>query len=221
MVRPSHEGKRSVLDWLNRSGVTITKDTGEWVYFATTVEQANAMLGTQFRRYRHLDDPAVERIRTMKVMVPENVFRHLKLVHPTTRFAQIKPQRSIIFSSRIAEAPEVAPDASCNRTITPACLSELYSIKDAGIDASKDTGIVGIAGFLTQYARFKDLAEFLDNTPSAAKEGANFSWTSIHGEISRTIVFLNTFNLNQVESWIKTTEAAPARPTSTFSMRCP
>jgi tripeptidyl-peptidase-1 len=182
MVRPSHEGKRSVLDWLQRSAVNVTRDTGEWVYFVTSVEQANAMLGTEFRRYRHLDEPDVERMRTTKVMVPENVFRHIKLVHPTTRFAQIKPQRSIIYSSRIAEAPDLAPEASCNRTITPACLSELYKIKDAGIDSSKDTGIIGVAGFLTQYARFDDLEQFIGNTPNSAQEGANFTWSSIHGK---------------------------------------
>jgi tripeptidyl-peptidase-1 len=151
------------------------------------------MMKTKFLTYRHVLDNRSDAIRTTKVELPRNVMPHIKMIHPTTRFIQIREQSSDI--SRIRDEPlavarfeasanehQVAPSQSCNYTITPTCLRELYNIKGVEIKDPSKVGSIGVAGFLRQYARFNDLDAFVAKDAPWAS-GTNFTWSAINGGV--------------------------------------
>src|SRR5580692_4654313 len=73
LLRPSEQGRRTVLSWLNRSGAKITHDSGERIQFLTSVETANSMLGTNFRAYQKASEPTEKLIRTLEVKLPREI----------------------------------------------------------------------------------------------------------------------------------------------------
>jgi tripeptidyl-peptidase-1 len=191
ILSPSEEAKKSVHSWLKRSGVQNIDERGEWIHFTATTKQADAMMNTKFLTYRHVRDSNAEAIRTTKVGLPRSVIPHIKMIHPTTRFTQIHEQSSNII--RVKDDPQAvvryangdagqsfAPSQTCNATITPTCLRELYNIKGVEIPDPSKVGTIGVAGFLRQYARFNDLALFTEAEAPWAKD-ANFTWTGING----------------------------------------
>lgn len=86
------------------------------------------------------------------------------MIQPTTRFGQMRPQRSTVFE--VVRGPQgQGPlpgkaklqtaggdgdgglDPSCNSTVTPACLRALYEVGDAYADPDVPT-VLGVGGFL-------------------------------------------------------------------------
>jgi tripeptidyl-peptidase I len=183
ILEPSPAGCSMVLDWLKTSGVKDTdiENRGEWVNFVATAKQANMLMDTNYLVYRSLDDEDPPKIRTTKVSLPRNVKEHIKMIHPSTRFTKTKAQMSQIFAMSRIEEDLGAVDASCNSTITPTCLRELYSVKGVTIQDPKKVGFVGVAGFLKQYARFDDLHKFVGDNAKWAS-ATNFTWSGVNGK---------------------------------------
>lgn len=188
LVRPTAIAVQDVSQWLRQSGVKagdINID-GEWVNFVATIEQADAMLNTKFRFYQNQNRRTVIKIRTLKYSLPKDLFEHVDLVQPTTRFAQIKPEGNAIHDKQnLGSAKSVPSPAAvavdCNITITPTCLRDMYNIKGFTPDAKRG-GFIGISGFLEEYAQYGDLAQWIpDYAPWAA--GSNFTWSSVNGKL--------------------------------------
>jgi tripeptidyl-peptidase-1 len=108
------------------------------------------------------------------------------MIHPSTRFTKTKAQMNHIYSMSRIEEDLGAVDASCNSTITPTCLRELYSVKGVTISDPKKTGFVGVAGFLKQYARFEDLRKFVGENAKWAS-ATNFTWSGVNGKQTRLL----------------------------------
>ncbi|KAE9980219.1 hypothetical protein EG327_006665 [Venturia inaequalis] len=186
LVRPTPIAVKQVSEWLRQSGVKSTDINidSEWVNFVATIEQANAMLNTEFHLYQNQNRRNVTKIRTLEYSLPRELFEHVDLVQPTTRFAQIKPEGNAIHDKQnLGSAKSVPPPAAiavdCNITITPTCLRDMYKIKGFTPDPKKG-GFIGISGFLEEYAQYGDLAQWIpDYAPWAT--GANFTWTSVNG----------------------------------------
>jgi len=191
IIKPAENTRKVVLDWLKSSGVTIRSAVGEKVEFTTTVANADAMLGGDFRIFERTSNPADRKIRTLNVMMPQNILEHVRLVHPTTYFDQIQPLRSIIhtvINMTDASAELADPDASCSRVITPTCLEQLYDVKGVEIKDPKSAGILGVPGFLGQIARTRDLELFAKNIPSRAKGAAlTFTASELNGRSMETV----------------------------------
>ena len=81
------------------------------------------------------------RIRTLHYSVPETVRQYIQMIQPTTRFGQMRPERSNVFESgdgvdvddvkEMYHRQAVLPGFNatfCNSTITPTCLRQLYNI---------------------------------------------------------------------------------------------
>ena len=98
------------------------------------------MPSSRFHFYTNVFNGA-RRIRTLQYSVPQNIAHYIQMIQPTTRFSQMKAERS--FAIYNGEGEEISKVASlyqeqavsnalnvtfCNTTITPQCLRQLYNV---------------------------------------------------------------------------------------------
>jgi tripeptidyl-peptidase I len=177
LMKPSPASREVVANWLQSSGVKDIRHDDEWVHFRATASQADSLMSTKFLVYRHVEEQLSEgAIRTTKVLLPKEIQPHIKMIHPTTRFGMMKPQRSVIY--KISDI--VAKDGECTNFVNPACLRALYKLPAENKFNAEKTGLLGVAGFLTQYARFNDLTKFVKAQAPWAN-GANFTYSLFNG----------------------------------------
>ena len=218
LIKPGAESTDSVLDWLEVSGVPsddVVND-GEWINFVATVSTAEKMLDTTFKTYQSLVREDVKKIRALHYSVPNYVREHIDMIQPTTRFGQIRPQISHIIDKEAVSdmTAEAAVNSTCGTNITPQCLKDLYNFADYKPGNASVT--VGITGYLEQYARFADFAQFAKLFAPWAV-GSNFTWTSVNGEF-RAISDYAVNNRKQAANSIKHRETTVLRPTWMSSM---
>ncbi|KAJ4360821.1 Tripeptidyl-peptidase sed2 [Didymosphaeria variabile] len=180
LIKPREESTNAVLSWLEDSGIPSEDivDDGEWVNFLATVATAEDMLDTKFKSYQNVNRPDVKKIRTLRYSVPQAVREHIDLIQPTTRFAQLRPQSNNIHDQEEVPFTTAAVNATCGTSITPQCLQDLYNFAD--YKPGNASVLLGVTGYLEQYARYKDWAQFASTfAPDAA--GSNFTWSSVNG----------------------------------------
>ena len=190
MLRPTAAATASIIEWLHFAGVPRTNigDEGEWINFVTTVRQAEKLLDTEFYWFRNRHNNA-ERIRTLQYSVPQPLHQYIDMIQPTTRFGQIRPERSTIYDvkaiaevnsmSRLLGNDKALNAMACNSTITPACLRALYDVGNFTADPANGNKL-GIAGYLEEIAQLDDLKTFTKlYTPRADK--GNLTIATIHG----------------------------------------
>ncbi|PVH98258.1 tripeptidyl-peptidase-like protein [Periconia macrospinosa] len=184
LIKPRAEATSGVLQWLEDSNIPsedIVND-GEWINFIAPISKAQNMLNTTFKTYQSLVRPEITKIRTLHYSVPKEIRDHVDLIQPTTRFGEIRPQHSNVHI--LEEVPSfstaAAVNITCNTTITPQCLKDLYNFADYTPGNASVT--IGVTGYLEQYARFKDWAQFAASYAPFAV-GSNFTWTSVNGGI--------------------------------------
>jgi tripeptidyl-peptidase-1 len=188
LIKPRDESTDAVLQWLEESGVAeedVVND-GEWINFVASISTAEKMMDTTFKTYQSLTRKEIQKIRALKYSVPQEVREHIDMIQPTTRFGQLRPQFSFVHDKEVigdvndvSVASIAAVNATCNTSITPQCLKDLYNFADFKADPNVST-LIGVNGFLEQYARFKDFADFARLFAPWAV-GSNFSWTSVNG----------------------------------------
>ena len=180
-VRPFDQGTETVVAWLEGEHVPAESIDvhGNWVEFTVPVSQAESILRTRFYRFYQTmpedEAPRTAVVRTLAYSVPRDVYPYVYMIQPTTRFGALTSQVSVqpIFIA----AEDV--DGDCVANVTPDCLRELYEIDDADIQPDK-RNILGISGYLDQYARYGDFEDFLHRfAPDRAD--ANFTTVSING----------------------------------------
>lgn len=181
LIKPRAESTDTVLSWLSKSGVPAEDvvDDGEWINFVAPVSTAEKMLDTTFKTYQSLVREDIKKIRALHYSVPKVVREHIDMIQPTTRFGQIRPQAShIIDQEEVPMEASAVVNQTCNTAITPQCLKDLYNFGD--YKPANVSVTVGITGYLEQYARFKDFAQFAGLFAPWAV-GSNFTWTSVNG----------------------------------------
>ncbi|KFY29324.1 hypothetical protein V493_02415 [Pseudogymnoascus sp. VKM F-4281 (FW-2241)] len=195
MLKPRDESTDSVMSWLGSAKIPASdiKNDGEWVNFRATVAQAEELMSTKFYVYKHNEDKK-EVIRTLHYSLPSSVAPHVLTIQPTTRFSRMMAQRSAMHDVKsmnlmfgVATTNVKTPTIpttdldvkACNVSTTPACLRALYSIGDYQADP-KGNSHFGVAGYLGQYAKHKDLDNFIKKYAPYAV-GANFSSVSVRG----------------------------------------
>ncbi|KAB8295313.1 hypothetical protein EYC80_007216 [Monilinia laxa] len=182
LVKPADESTAAVLSWLEKSGISKSNidNDGEWINFRTSIQQAEQMLNATFHCYAHRDRKKNKQIRTLRYFVPQEISSHITMIQPTTRFGQMKAERSQLFREEFASAVLPSLNATaCNITITPQCLRDLYNIGNYTADPNPESRF-GIAGYLGQWAKYDALEVFLDQyAPYAVDQ--NFSYALING----------------------------------------
>ncbi|KAH8977866.1 tripeptidyl peptidase A [Lactarius hatsudake] len=185
LVAPDASSVDAVHEWLESHGIKKEachrSPAGDWVTVRLPVAQAEKMLGTEFRVWKHTQDGDVL-VRTTEYSLPAHLDEHIELIQPTTAFNRAKGQRTTF---RFSPAPEMASsslssddkisvagsgvtvDASCNTTITVSCLKQLYNAVDY-VPQATDKNAIALTGYLEQFANFADLQQFyVDQVPAA------------------------------------------------------
>lgn len=167
----------TVAIWLHKNDVRFTEH-GQWYNLSLTVDQVEQLLDTTFWTFQ---SDRREVIRTSQYSVPDTLRLHIQTIQPTTYFGRAKAEASLIMpgSKAVAPAPSAFGLATCNTSITPACVRDLYQLGNVSSIPRVDGNILGISGFLEQYAGFLDWTRFaFDFAPWSY--GNNFSVVSVH-----------------------------------------
>ena len=197
MWRSLHTTYDSLVTTAQSHSIQVVHDTGEWVTFVTNVSTIENMLSNRFAWYIH-EPTGKKSLHTMAYSVPEYIHEHINFLSPTIKFPSMHEMRSTLkpgnpdavttyleyvknqANGPLAIAP---PDAVCAKTITPQCLLKLYNVHYGAPASSSKTNKLSFASFLTQYARYADLAEF-ENTVAPYAKGHNFTVMSINGGLN-------------------------------------
>lgn len=106
------------------------------------------------------------------------------MIQPTTYFG-VKPFRTTISEHHaIVEEDEfgveaVSAVAGCSGTrITPTCLANLYNFANA---KNESVGLLGVAGFLEEYAIKSDFSTFLSSYAYFNNKARSFTCTGVNG----------------------------------------
>ncbi|KAG8713176.1 hypothetical protein FRC09_019001 [Ceratobasidium sp. 395] len=184
LVAPRSDTVKSVEGWLNAHGVKVTarSTAGDWLHVTVPVARAEQMLNTRYNVYRHTSGSHI--VRAESYALPRSLDSHVDLVQPTTFFGKIherelekRASTAFIMPSTgkeddaAAAAPKeaAAVPSSCSSTITPACLRALYN-----------KNVLGITGYLGQYASTSDLASFYSKYQTASS-GKTFTVELVNG----------------------------------------
>ncbi|KAM5441841.1 Tripeptidyl-peptidase sed3 [Microsporum ferrugineum] len=173
-LRPRKEVSDSILSWLEEAGVakkSILND-GDWIHFAISVSQAERMLKTRFHYYHDSGDPSVFMIRTLQYSVPAHLAPDIHMIQPTTKFGKPKKHGNSIAKLETIQLSSNAT-TNCNVTITPQCLRDIYKMGNS-LATPDYRNVIGVSGYLDQYARYNDFYKFIDLYAPDLK-GANFS----------------------------------------------
>lgn len=158
---PSKEAVASVTKWLKSKGIKHYKVNGAFIDFAADVEKANTLLGGDYQYYTK---DGQTKLRTLSYSIPDDVADHVQFVDPSTNFGGTVAFNPVPHPSRTLKERKVSPskstvDASCQTSITPSCLKQMYNIGDYTPDANSGSEI-GFSSFLGQAAIYSDVFKF-------------------------------------------------------------
>jgi tripeptidyl-peptidase-1 len=138
------------------------------------ISLAEELLSTEYYIYENADGDFIA--RTTSYSLPAHVHAHVDVVQPTTMFGLFKPMRT---TSHLGKVEDLVPAAagtmlastgttvniSCNTTITPQCIYELYGV-DYKATANNGNKI-GITGALWASTAMTRMADGYDRLPRA------------------------------------------------------
>lgn len=132
--------------------MTSASPNGDWVSFTTTVGHANTLFGANYETFAHAS-MAQPIVRTLSVSLPSDFVGHVDVVHPTTSFAGPDMRLTPIVTPTMVDK-RVVPE-SCNSTITPSCLQELYGIPTT--PATEKSNTLLVTAYSDEFAQSADV----------------------------------------------------------------
>ncbi|KAH8117638.1 subtilisin-like protein [Phellopilus nigrolimitatus] len=201
LVKPSSETVVAVDTWISAHGVDVWTDVsrnsaGDWLSVTLPLSRVEVMLTAKYHVYRH-KRTGEEIVRTQAYSLPRALHAHIDLVQPTTMFDNMRKMHAtshVNEPTSMAASPEaVLTDvtgpagqnisASCNTTITPTCLMQLYRTEGYALQAADKGNRIGVTGYLEQFVNFADLQTFYSMfRPDAL--GFNVSILSVDGGVN-------------------------------------
>jgi tripeptidyl-peptidase-1 len=176
---PDQEDIDAILQWLSEHGIDNAKADNDWIHVHTTVGQAEPLLEMKLSRYAFEEQDPV--LRTTEYSIPKNLSDAIGFVHPIANF--MVPKNELTAESPMTSEQPLSSraDSPCVSGTTPRCIKELYKFNYSTPDG-KSSVRLGIAGFLEEYANYRDLQQFLRGTvPEVATKGYNFSVELVNG----------------------------------------
>ncbi|KAI4525603.1 subtilisin-like protein [Schizophyllum commune Loenen D] len=183
---PSAETVSTISEWLKSEGIDfdVNGEYGDWVSFSIPVSQANDLFGASYENFVHVPSDTTQ-VRTLAFSLPEALHDVVDAVYPTTSIvrphtgpvhmveAQLQP------TSDIAPGSDASVPSSCSSQITPACLQALYGIPTTA--ATQSSNVLGVSGFIEQYAQQADLSQFLSLFRKDLPSNTSFTLQTLDG----------------------------------------
>ncbi|KAF8514827.1 peptidase S8/S53 domain-containing protein [Hysterangium stoloniferum] len=190
LTAPNPLALESLNGWLAGHGFDIhgllRSPSSDWVKIKTTIQKAEDMLNTTYHVWKS-NRTGNSLVRTTSWSLPDFLHEHVDLVHPTTMFTGGLQPRATTFPLSdkipiITPLTDASPDVdpSCNNTITPTCLLQLYNATQYTVQAADKGNQIAISSYLNQFANLADLQEFYANLVPAAVN-SSFDVVSING----------------------------------------
>lgn len=142
----------------NNLETSIISPNGDWISLTTSVGQANTLFGAKFEAFKHQSMTAAL-VRTLSISLPNELVGHVDAIHPTTSFDDPNPRLLPRVNSNADPSPDLQKrgiPASCNSTIVPECLQEIYGIPATPPPAKSATLLVTAYG--DEWAQKADLS---------------------------------------------------------------
>lgn len=187
IIAPRDESGNMVMDWLESAGLggnATYSARGDSVIVETNIAQAEKLLNAEYSAYRNTETNEMV-LRTLEFGLPRALKNHIHMVQPTTFFG-FRSYKSNISGMRplngaISNIHMQSTDAvkGCSRNTNPTCLANLYSFNSA---KKYTTGLLGIAGFLEEYAASSDLETFLSkHGTNGSRKSYSFNCVEVNG----------------------------------------
>ncbi|KAH8702808.1 Pro-kumamolisin, activation domain-containing protein [Phaeosphaeriaceae sp. PMI808] len=183
VVAPKQESSDLVMQWLTSETVSseakITMK-GDYVTIQANVKTIEKPLNAEYNVFVRPGSNE-NTLRTLEYSLPASLKSHVDMVQPTTFFG-LRQLRSTI-SAHYEIQDEVNTEAvqavtGCSGTrITPTCLANLYNFATAKVQT---VGLLGIAGFLEEYAIKTDFTTFLNSYAFFANKAKTFTCTVVN-----------------------------------------
>ncbi|KAF8148291.1 family S53 protease [Crassisporium funariophilum] len=190
-VAPPPDTVSLVNQWLSNNDIfaKTVSPAGDWLEFSIPINKANSLIAANFQVFQH-PETGKEFVRTLSYSIPEALLGHIDVVHPTTTFDN--PFVHLPFVSN-PNAPVQKPEdefeiesradlATCATAVTPACLEALYGIPTTA--GTQSTNVLGVSGFIDQFANQADLATFLKAQRPDVSSTTTFSLEVLDGGVN-------------------------------------
>ncbi|PAV23333.1 subtilisin [Pyrrhoderma noxium] len=205
LVRPHSDTVEQVHTWLENNGIDVSKEVsrnpaGDWISLRLPVSIIESMLDAKYHVYQHVHT-GKHITRTLSYSLPQILHEHIDLIEPTTVFDNLHEMRATYHLTDKTESDLEVPgkdkeehsfvtgpagqniSASCNTTITPSCLMQLYRTEGYVPRAAHKGNSIGVTGYLEQFVNFADLQTFYSLfRPDAV--GFNVSVVSVNGGLN-------------------------------------
>ncbi|KAJ6556970.1 Pro-kumamolisin, activation domain-containing protein, partial [Mycena vulgaris] len=187
-VKPPLTTLSPVSAWLTAHGLIPTSvlPLNDVLQITLPVRKANTLLAADFYAFTHVAS-GTRTVRTLSYAIPAALQAHIRFVHPTVAF--VPPLRvpgvaaiNVNYTRRSEAVERRASDAipaSCVFDADPSCLQAIFGIPTAKANHSA-SNVLGVAGFIDQFANTGDLAQFLANSRSDLV-GSTFSVQAVDG----------------------------------------
>lgn len=155
---PPPNATSKVLEWLQSSGISDYKVDGAFVDFSADIKTVNSVLGASYQLYLN---SGVTKLRTLSYSIPDDLQDLVAFVDPGTFFGRL-PASPVVAPSqtkRQTTPSNTTVAASCQTSITPSCLKQLYHVGDYQPDP-KSGSRIGFGSFLNESALYADLTEY-------------------------------------------------------------
>ncbi|OIW25434.1 subtilisin-like protein, partial [Coniochaeta ligniaria NRRL 30616] len=155
---PPANATSKVVEWLQHNGISNYKVDGAFIDFSADVETVNTVLDASYQLYRN---SGVAKLRTLSYSIPDDLQSLVAFVDPGTFFGRLpaSPVRAPSKTRRADTPSNTTVDASCQTSITPKCLNQLYHIGEYQPDPKYGSRI-GFGSFLNESALYADLTEY-------------------------------------------------------------
>ncbi|KAE9364154.1 subtilisin-like protein [Stipitochalara longipes BDJ] len=180
-IAPKDESRDLVMQWLDREGLGKNSSISprqDSIIVQASVSQIEKLLNAEYSPFVRTES-GQSVVRTLEYSIPDVLKGHVDMVQPTTFFG-MRSFRSTISDYHDIDDSLVTPEAaaSCSPYVTPACLASLYEFSSA---TAYTNGLMGIAGFLEEYAIQSDLKLFMNKYATEGNKGETFSCVPVNG----------------------------------------
>lgn len=168
-MKPHSNTIETVHSWLESHGIdtkaeALLNSVGDWLTLRLPLAKVEDMLDAKYHTFRH-KRTGEKIVRTLSYSLPRELHKHIDIIQPTTMFDNMRKMHvtSHVNANTTDDTSALGDvvgfvtgpagqniSASCNNTITPTCLMQLYRTEGYVPQAAEKGNRIGVTGYLEQ-----------------------------------------------------------------------